>query len=198
MISKVMVFVFCSLFSNMVISKTVIIDGHEVEIGPINVNGSGCPVGSLTATVTEDNENIVLLFSAYRALTNNVNTVAQADCNIALPLSVDPGFAVGILDIDWRGTVFSAQGSFINFHREFFFSGNQGPNYDTNWNSAGFQNFFLNDDPLFVHYSECDGEPLIARADTAATVIGADSLFSLRSADVEARLILHVRVVPCE
>ncbi|WP_299947265.1 DUF4360 domain-containing protein [uncultured Microbulbifer sp.] len=198
MFNKVILSVLCLLFSSNVVSKAVVINGHEIEVGPIVVNGSGCPAGTVTATATDDNENVVLLFSNYRAITNDANPVALSDCNIALPLSVEPGLSVGIVDIDWRGTVVSAQGSFINFHREYFFSGSQGPNYDSNWNSAGFQNFFLNDDPVFAYYSECNGEPLIARADTVATVVGADSLFSLRSADVEARLILHVEVIPCE
>ncbi|MFA0813442.1 DUF4360 domain-containing protein [Microbulbifer epialgicus] len=198
MFKKLLTFTLCSILSGPILAKTILIDGQPIEIGDINVNGTGCPDGSVTATATNDNKNIAILFSNYSAITNSANPIATSDCNIALPLSVEPGFSVGILDIDWRGTVFSAPDALINFHREYFFSGSQGPSHDNNWNGTGFENFLVNDRPPFVYYSGCDGEALIARADTAATVIGADSLFSLRSADVGAELLLHVQVIPCE
>ncbi|WP_299947262.1 DUF4360 domain-containing protein [uncultured Microbulbifer sp.] len=197
MYTRVFPVVLCLLFSCAAMGKTIIIDGHEIEIGPISANGAGCPDGTVTATASEDNARVAILFNSYSAITNAANPIAQSDCNIAIPLSIDPGFSVGILDIDWRGTVVSALGSFINFHREYFFSGSEGPSHDFNWNSAGFENFLLNDRPPFVHYSSCDGEPLIARADTVATVIGADSLFSLRAADVDSKLLLHLDIIPC-
>ncbi|BBM04061.1 DUF4360 domain-containing protein [Microbulbifer sp. GL-2] len=198
MFNKLVTFAFCAIFSGPLLAKSIMIDGQQIEIGEIAVNGTGCPVGSVAATATDDNKNIAILFSSYSAITNSANPVANSDCNLAIPLSVEPGFSVGILDIDWRGTVYSAPGSLINFHREYFFSGNQGPSHDNNWNSSEFENFLLNDRPPFVYYSGCDGEALIARADTAATVIGADSLFSLRAADVGAELLLNVQIIPCD
>ncbi|WP_299588858.1 DUF4360 domain-containing protein [uncultured Microbulbifer sp.] len=198
MFKQLLTLTLCSIFSSSILAKSILIDGQQIEIGEIAVNGTGCPAGSVTATATDDNKNIAILFSRYSAVTNSTSPIASSDCNLALPLSVEPGFSVGILDIDWRGTVFSAPGSHINFHREYFFSGNQGPSHDHNWNSSGFENFILNDRPPFAYYSGCDGEALIARADTVATVIGAESLFSLRSADVGAQLLLNIQIIPCE
>ncbi|WP_444889925.1 DUF4360 domain-containing protein [Microbulbifer sp. DLAB2-AA] len=198
MLNRILALTLCSIFSIPTLAKTLLIDGQQIEIGEVAVNGTGCPVGSVTATATDDNKNIAILFSKYSSVTNSSNPIASSDCNLAIPLSVEPGFSVGILDIDWRGTVFSADGSLINFHREYFFSGSQGPSHDNNWNSSGFENFVLNDRPPFAYYSGCDGEALIARADTVATVIGADSLFSLRSADVGAQLLLNIQIIPCD
>lgn len=190
-----MLILICSGFA---VAKTLIINNDQIVIGPIAANGIGCPSGTVTATATADNKNVAILFSAYSAITNDSNPVATANCNIAIPLSVAPGLSVGILDIDWRGSVFAAPGAFINFHREFFFSGSDGPIRDTNWISSGFENFLLNDRPPFASYSDCEGGALIARADTSATVIGADSLFSLRAADVGAQLLLAINIRPCD
>ncbi|MCH9690572.1 MAG: DUF4360 domain-containing protein [Gammaproteobacteria bacterium] len=198
MFKKIFLGICIFIYSGFAIGKTLIINGEEITIGPISVNGIGCPNGTVTATATADNKNVAILFSAYSAITNAEAPVATTNCNIAIPLSVDPGLSVGILDIDWRGSVFAAPGAFINFHREFFFSGDVGPFKDTNWSSSGFENFLLNDRPPFASYSSCDGGALIARADTSALVIGADSLFSLRAADVGAQLLLSINVRPCE
>jgi Domain of unknown function (DUF4360) len=197
MIKQTLFLTFLVVGSSFASSKTVIIDDTPIEIGDIVANGAGCPDGTVAASATDDNTQVAVLFSMYKAITNNIDTLAVSDCNIAIPLTVGPGFSVGIVDIDWRGTVISAPGAFVNFHREFFFSGNGGPFNDTEWASAGFENFLLNDRPTFVHYSDCDGSALIARADTSATVSGANSLFSLRSADISAELLLTLQVHPC-
>lgn len=198
MINKAVLSVALLLCSSFAMSKTVLINGTPIEIGEITANGSGCPQGTVTASANADNTQVAILFSQYKAVTNAANPNDTTDCNISIPLSVDPGFSVGVIDIDWRGSVFVKDGAFINFHREFFFSGSEGPSEDKYWYQPGFENFVLNDTPVFVHYSSCDGTPLIARADTAATVIGENSLFSLRSADVSAELLLNLNVKRCE
>ncbi len=177
--------------------KIIMVGDVPVEVTDVGVNGSGCPTGSIDVTATEDNTQVVILFSEYRAITDSVNTLAVADCNISLGLAVPAGFSVGIVDIDWRGTVVAGAGSFINFHREFFFSGDRGESVDEFWSVPGFENFFLEDDPAFITYSSCSGNPLIARADTSATVIGANSLFTLRSADFQSKLLFTLSVQKC-
>ncbi len=184
----------CSISAS---AKTIIIDGTEVEIGDIIANGSGCPPGSVNATASEDNKQVTILFSQYRAQTNSTDLVAISDCNIAIPLSVPVGYTVGIVEIDWRGTTYTTPDALVNFHREFFFSGSKEDPIETNWEGEGLKNFVLSDNPRFIHYSECDGEPLIARADTSATVIGPNSVFSLRSADVQSRLLFNININEC-
>jgi Domain of unknown function (DUF4360) len=197
MIKKIMFFVFCTMMTSFSMAKTLLINGEEIVIGPITTVGSGCPPGTVIPVANDDNTQIAILFSAYEAVTNAEFPALMTNCSVAIPLSVGPGFSVGILDIDWRGSILASAGSFINFHREFFFSGAAGPVRDTNWFGFDFENFNINDNPGFVHYSGCDGGSLIARADTVATVSGANSIFSLRAGDVTAELLLTVEVFPC-
>ncbi len=184
----------CSLSVN---AKTLIINGEQIEIGEIISNGSGCPTGSINATATEDNSQVAILFSKYEAITTSTVEVAISNCNLAIPLSVPAGYSVGIVEIDWRGSVYTSVDAFANFHREFFFSGSQGPSQDEYFPGTGFKNFTIKDDPAFVHYSACDGKPMIARADTSVTVIGQNSFFSLRSADFEAKLLFNLNIKQC-
>lgn len=185
-------------FTPFALAATIHISGIPIEITSVDANGSGCKPDSISVTTTPDNTQAAILFSDYRAQTTSDMTVANSDCNIAVGLSVEPGFSVGIIGIDWRGTTVTSPGAFINFHREFFFSGTKGPAKDDFWSDAGFDNFFLEDDPVFVTYSDCDGTPLIARADTSATVVGTNSFFSLRSADIEAALLLNLQIRRCQ
>ncbi|MGH8033317.1 MAG: DUF4360 domain-containing protein [Luteimonas sp.] len=178
-------------------AQTIMINGVPIQITQVNTNGDGCAPGTVTATATPDGNQVAILFRDYRAVTNAVNTVAGSDCNIAIGLAVASGFSIGILGIDWRGSVVTSPGALVNFHREFFFSGTRGAVSDDSWSRPGLQNFFLQDDPAFAVFSRCDGQALIARADTSATVVGANSFFSLRSADVSARLLMTLNVRPC-
>ncbi len=198
MVKQILLLMATAFFSCVTMAGKIIMVGDvPVEVTDVGVNGSGCPTGSIDVTATEDNTQVVILFSEYRAITDSVNTLAVADCNISLGLAVPAGFSVGIVDIDWRGTVVAGAGSFINFHREFFFSGDRGESVDEFWSVPGFENFFLEDDPAFITYSSCSGNPLIARADTSATVIGANSLFTLRSADFQSKLLFTLSVQKC-
>ncbi len=179
------------------LSETIMVGSVPIKITSVVSNGSGCAPGTVSVTSTSDNKQIAVLFSKYKAITNSISQVASADCNVAIGLAANRGLSVAIVGIDWRGTAYADMNSYVNFHREFFFSGSTGPSSDTEWSGDAFENFFLEDDPRYVIYSPCDGRPLIARMDTAATVTGPNSLFSLRSADVNARLFLTLKTKPC-
>ena len=197
MFNKMLFAVIVTCMATVASAKVIMLNGQPVNITSIDANGAGCSSDTVVVTSTPDNTQAAILFSTYKAMTDTNNTVAVSDCNIAVGLAVGAGFSVGIVDIDWRGSVFTSPGAFVNFHREYFFSGHQGPVTDTYWNGGGFENFFLEDTPIFVNYSSCDGKPLIARFDTSATVIGGNSFFSLRSADVKSELLLTLKVRPC-
>lgn len=192
----VSLFMLCS----SLLSINALASGNPViEIGTISSNGSGCPQGTVTHSKIS-NTTAAILFSVYRSITHPTSPVDVVGCNLAIPIKVQPGFTVGIADFDWRGTVFADDDSAINFHREYFFSGHKGVSADTYWDSSDgkiFENFFRRDTPGFIHYSGCDGAALIARVDSSALVMGPSGLFSLRSADINAKLLLNFRVKPC-
>lgn len=197
MIKQAMLVAMMLGWTGSALGETIMVDGVPIEITEVNSNGSGCAPGTVTVTTTPGNKQVAVLFRDYRAITDSDSQVAAADCNVAIGLAVGRGFSVGIVGIDWRGSIVTNTNAYVNFHREFFFSGSPGPAADTDWDGGGFENFFLEDDPKFVIYSPCGGDELIARADTAATVIGPNSLFSLRSADVNARLLLTLKIKRC-
>lgn len=197
MIKKLAITALIAASSFTASAKTLIINGTPIVIGKIIVNGVGCPSGSVEATANSDNTQVTILFNQYNAVTNATNTVAISDCNIAIPISVSSGKSVGIVEIDWRGQVLTHEDTFATFHREFFFSGERGPTNDTTWQDSGVKYFNLSDDPDFTHYSSCDGKPMIARADTAVSVVGANSYFSVRSADVSSKLLFKVDIKDC-
>jgi Domain of unknown function (DUF4360) len=191
MIKQVIYWVLIILFSNGAIGNTRPINNVPMEIISVSANGSGCSAGTVNVTVS--NTEINILFASYKAVTNAENTLAVAECNISIMFSVPPGYSIGITGIDWVGLVLAASGAFVNFHRELFFEGQQRPTEDTNWVGSGFEYFTITDDSVLGNHSRCDGSPITFHAVTKASIIGANSSFSLEQA---AKIVPEI--VPCQ
>ena len=167
------------LYSGVVTSESIVVDGIPVEILSVEANGAGCPPGSVTLTVDSNNPHISAYFSAYKASTDSTTVTAATDCNVAVSLATEAGYSVGISSVQWRGFVSSSPGSSINFHREYFFSGSQGNSFDENWNGSGFEHFFIEENLSPAPQSPCDGRSWIATLSTSSSV---PSLVTLRQA----------------
>ncbi len=194
--NKRLLFLVCVFFMSHIATagELLLIDNEPVEITGISTSGTGCPSNSVVPSLTSDNTQVALLFNAYRIITTNDPAVIPRDCTIEISLAVPEGLAVGVVGIDWRGTVVAGSGAKIKFHRKYSYSGKNGRTANKQWVRPGLYNFFLEDYPLQAHYSSCKGEPLTIRIDTSATVDGPSSLFTLRSADFESKLTLSLDV----
>ena len=69
---------------------------NQVRLGVPSYNGTGCPLGTVSATLTADAQSLSLLFGAFQVESggNTGRTVDRKACNIAIPVQVPQGLSV--------------------------------------------------------------------------------------------------------
>jgi len=98
-------------------------------LGEPTMFGSGCPAESVGIISSTDGQTVTVLFSEYTATTSDTDLNDRVACNLAIPVSMIQGFAVGVFSVDYRGfaVVPNDEGSYAEFTAEYFFAGNAGP-----------------------------------------------------------------------
>lgn len=67
--------------------------------------GTGCPEGTVSATLSPDTKSLSLLFDQYQISVGDTTgkSLDHKSCNIAIPVHVPQGMRVSVLKIDYRG-----------------------------------------------------------------------------------------------
>lgn len=67
--------------------------------------GSGCPQGSISATLSPDQRSLSILFDNYVARAGGNSGAARVamDCQVNIPFQVPPGYRVQVVKMDYRG-----------------------------------------------------------------------------------------------
>lgn len=101
----------------------------DISLGQPGYGGTGCPGGSVSATLSPDAKSLSLLFDAYsvEAGGDTGKSFDRKSCNIAIPVRVPQGLSVSILAIDYRGYNNIPGGANSQFNVEYFFAGTRGP-----------------------------------------------------------------------
>jgi hypothetical protein len=91
------------VFSTMLLSAPVFAD--DISLGTPGYGGSGCPVGSVSVTLSPDAKSLSLLFDQYQVAVGGTTgkSFDRKSCNIAIPVHVPQGLSVSVLKIDFRG-----------------------------------------------------------------------------------------------
>jgi len=143
---------------------------HVFSLGEPTMFGSGCPAGSVDIISSTDGQTVTVLFSEYTAMTNGNDITARVACNLAIPVSVVQGFAVGVFTVDYRGytVIPTDEGSYTEFNAEYFFAGNPGPITRKRYDSGYVGEVNLTDEVKTgaIVYSEC-GSNTIFRINTS-------------------------------
>jgi hypothetical protein len=101
----------------------------DISLGQPGYGGTGCPGGSVSATLSPDAKSLSLLFDSYSAEAggDTGKSFDRKSCNIAIPVHVPQGLSISILAIDYRGYNNVPTGGSTDFNVEYFFAGVQGP-----------------------------------------------------------------------
>ena len=78
---------------------------NQVQLGTPSYMGTGCPLGTVSATLSPDAQSLSIMFGSFQAIAGGSSglTVDRKACNIAIPVHVPQGFTVSVLKIDYRG-----------------------------------------------------------------------------------------------
>jgi hypothetical protein len=77
--------------------------GPGASLGLPVHQGNGCPAGTVSATLSPDNQLLSVLFDQFAAKTSPTAKMDIKTCRLRIPISVAAGYQVMITKTDWRG-----------------------------------------------------------------------------------------------
>jgi hypothetical protein len=89
------------------------------------INGSGCPVGSVTVVPYPDSTGIVLSYSSFYVQRGGTSTVVQGyeNCNLDIRMGVPPGFTFAISKAVYYGYAYVLRGATARLVAKYNFQG---------------------------------------------------------------------------
>jgi hypothetical protein len=108
---------------------TTIAHADDIALGQPGYGGTGCPGGSVSATLSPDFKSLSILFDQYQVEAGGTTgkSFDRKSCNIAIPVHVPQGLSISVLAIDYRGYNNIPVGGNTTFNVEYFFAGTRGP-----------------------------------------------------------------------
>ena len=177
---------------------------QQIRLGTPSYAGTGCPLGTTSASLSPDGQSLSILFGAFQAQAggSSGNTVDRKACDIAIPVGIPQGYTVSVIKIDYRGYNRLPLNASATFDVEYFFAGQNGPAYHKSFIGAQDGNFTLNNALVAAStvWSPC-GEDVNLRTNTSIAVQtnqnNEQTLFTLDSADITSGVIYQLQWQRC-
>jgi hypothetical protein len=178
-------------------------DSHDIYLGQPSYGGTGCPGGTVAASLSPDAKSLSLLFDAYQAEAGGETgrSFDRKSCNVAIPVHVPQGYSVSILRIDYRGFNFLPRYASSQFNVEYFFAGSRGPTFRRNFSGPLNADFQIRNN-LGIEslvWSAC-GADVILRTNSSMRVTtsgGRQALSTIDSEDVNAGIVYQLQWRRC-
>lgn len=176
---------------------------NDIALGIPGYGGTGCPGGSVSATLSPDAKSLSLLFDAYivEAGGDTGKTFDRKSCNVAIPVHVPQGLAVSILAIDYRGYNNVPAGARSQFNVEYFFAGTRGPTFRRTFNGPKDEDYLIRNEltARSLVWSAC-GADVNLRTNSSirvSTTGNKQALATVDSEDVSAAIIYQLQWKQC-
>ena len=189
------------LFSTMLLSASVFAD--DISLGTPGYGGTGCPAGTVSATLSPDAKSLSLLFDQYQVAVGGEThkSFDRKSCNIAIPVHVPQGMSVSILKIDFRGFNHLPQSATSQFNVEYFFAGTRGPAFQRRFRGPLDEDYLINNELAVdaIVWSGC-GADVNLRTNSSmrvSTVANREAMASIDSEDVNAAIVYHLQWRQC-
>jgi hypothetical protein len=120
-------------------------DRMVIEV--VTVNGSGCPEGSASVAVSDDNTAFTITYSDYLAQVGvgAGPTDFRKNCQLNLAVRVPQGFTYAVASVDYRGYAYLENGATATQKAQYYFQGAQEQDefthslqgsFDDNWQTT--------------------------------------------------------------
>lgn len=178
--------------------------GDGITLGEPSHAGSGCPIGTVAATLSPDAKSLSILFDNYvlEAGGYTRKRFDRKNCTIAIPVHVPNGFAVSVVAVDYRGFNLLPRGASSMFSTEYFFAGQRGPRYRKTFRGPLDAEYYLNNDLIVTSnvWSKC-GADVNMRINTSMMLRTnskrQEAISTVDSTDVNAGVIYHFQYKSC-
>jgi len=112
----------------------------------ITHGGTGCPQGTLAATISPDGQAVTVNFDAYVAEVGpETSPTVRKFCDINLPLHIPPGWQYSLVELDYRGYLALDPRVEARQTSEYYFQGQQGPSFSSVWTGPEDRDFDFTD-----------------------------------------------------
>ena len=190
-----------SLAAMVLCAPVFAIDG--ITLGEPGYGGTGCPAGSVSATLSPDATSLSLLFDKYQVGVGGSTgkSFDRKSCNIAIPVRVPQGFSVSVLKIDYRGFNQLPQAASSQFNVEYFFAGTRGPSFQRKFSGPIQEDYLINNELTVqaIVWSPC-GADVNLRTNSSMrvqTVANREAMSSIDTQDVRAGIIYQLQWRSC-
>ena len=175
----------------------------DISLGIPGYGGTGCPDGTVSATLSPDAKSLSLLFDQYQVAVGGTTgkSFDRKSCNIAIPVRVPSGMSVSILKIDYRGFNHLPQSATSQFNVEYFFAGTRGPSFQRIFRGVLDEDYLINNQLVAqsVVWSGC-GADVNLRTNSSmrvSTTANREAMSSIDSQDVNASIVYHLQWRTC-
>jgi hypothetical protein len=178
---------------------------EPIRLGEPGYGGTGCPAGTVSATLSPDQTSLSLLFDAFTvsAPTPTGGTLDRKTCQIAIPVTVPQGYSIGIVSVDYRGFHSLPYGAMSQFSADYFFAGRQGPRFSKAWYGQQDSDYLFNNTLGLeaVVWSPCGAQVILRTNASMYTRTNAwrePTLSTVDSADIAAGVVYQIQWRRCD
>jgi hypothetical protein len=177
---------------------------QDIKLGIPGYGGTGCPAGTVSATLSPDARQLSLIFDEYivEAGGSTGRAFDRKSCNIAIPVRVPQGYSVSVFKIDYRGYNNLPVGAASQFNVEYFFAGMRGPTFRRVFNGRLDRDYLISNQLTAdaAVWSPCGAEVNLRTNSNmrVTTQANRQAMSTVDSADVDAAIIYHIQWRRCQ
>jgi hypothetical protein len=134
-------------------------DGVTVEV--VTVNGSGCPSGTATSSVSDDAKEFFVSYDSFvvRVGVGAAGTDFRRNCQLNLRIHVPEGYSYAITGVDHRGFAALAAGASAVVRTVYYFSGQSASTSITHSLGGPFHGYWIDNARVWSwDFSPCGAE----------------------------------------
>lgn len=169
------------------------------SIGRLGVGGTGCPAGTVVASLSGGGTVLSLKFTSYRGVAGGAKSFDRKACGIAIPFTAPPGKSVAIVGVQFKGRATLPAGATGTISAETFFAGGNGPVISQTVSGPKSGSFTFTTVGSSKIWSAC-GASFNLRINSSIkveTAGGKPATISIRSQDVAAGLVYQLAYKSC-
>ncbi len=175
----------------------------DIALGLPGYGGNGCPGGSASATLSDDQKSLSIIFDQYSAEAgaDTGKSFDRKSCNIAIPVHVPQGLSISVLAIDYRGYNNVPAGAKSEFNVEYFFAGSKGPSFKKTFTGPKDEDYLIHNEltAQAVVWSAC-GADVNLRTNSSikvTTKANKQAVATVDSEDVSAAIVYALQWKKC-
>lgn len=140
-----------------------------VTIGDPSYDGSGCPPGTATVSLSADRQELRIIFREYDVSTSPFRGTAFRNCALTVPIEIPPGWQASIFQITARGSYFAPPGGRARYQAQYAYVGGPTVWVTEDLPPVDFVEGFEIPESLAVEWTPCGDDTLLS-ADTTISV----------------------------